>query len=140
MAKGKFERTKPHVNVGTIVTSDHGKTTLTAALTSVLAQIPAGKRGLRPDRCGAEEKARGITIKHRPRRIRNQQAPLRHVDCPGHADYVKKHITGAAQMDRRHLVCSAADGPMPQPASTSSWPPGRRPLHQRLSQQMLHGR
>src|SRR5574343_357577 len=103
MAKEKFERTKPHVNVGTIGHVDHGKTTLTAAITTVLS-AKFGGAAKKYDEIDAapEEKARGITIN------------TAHVECPGHADYVKNMITGAAQMDGAILVCSAADGPMPQ--------------------------
>ena len=115
MAKRKFERTKPHVNVGTIGHVDHGKTTLTAAITEVLS-----KRGLAEyitfddiDKA-PEEKARGITIATAHVEYETQKRHYAHVDCPGHADYVKNMITGAAQMDGAILVVSAADGPMPQ--------------------------
>ena len=116
MAKGKFERTKPHVNVGTIGHVDHGKTTLTAAITSVLAtQVRRRGQGVRPDRRGAGRKGARHHHQHRARRVRDQaNRHYAHVDCPGHADYVKNMITGAAQMDGAILVCSAADGPMPQ--------------------------
>ena len=115
MAKRKFERTKPHVNVGTIGHVDHGKTTLTAAITEVLS-----KRGLAEyisfdeiDKA-PEEKARGITIATAHVEYETEKRHYAHVDCPGHADYVKNMITGAAQMDGTILVVSAADGPMPQ--------------------------
>jgi elongation factor Tu len=108
MAKGKFERTKPHVNVGTIGHVDHGKTTLTAAITTVLSTKFGGEaKAYDQIDAAPEEKARGITIKTKARHYA-------HVDCPGHADYVKNMITGAAQMDGAILVVSAADGPMPQ--------------------------
>ncbi len=115
MAKAKFERTKPHVNVGTIGHVDHGKTTLTAAITMVLA-----KKGLATVRTfdsidnAPEEKARGITIATAHVEYQTAKRHYAHVDCPGHADYVKNMITGAAQMDGAILVVSAADGPMPQ--------------------------
>ena len=115
MAKQKFERSKPHVNIGTIGHVDHGKTTLTAAITTVLAN-----RGLAEsfkydeiDKA-PEEKERGITINTAHVEYQTENRHYAHVDCPGHADYVKNMITGAAQMDGAILVCSAADGPMPQ--------------------------
>ena len=115
MAKQKFERSKPHVNIGTIGHVDHGKTTLTAAITTVLAN-----RGLAEsfkydeiDKA-PEEKERGITINTAHVEYQTDNRHYAHVDCPGHADYVKNMITGAAQMDGAILVCSAADGPMPQ--------------------------
>ena len=115
MAKGKFERTKPHVNVGTIGHVDHGKTTLTAALTKVGAERFGGEFSAYDaiDRA-PEEKARGITISTSHVEYESPTRHYAHVDCPGHADYVKNMITGAAQMDGAILVCSAADGPMPQ--------------------------
>ena len=115
MAKGKFERTKPHVNVGTIGHVDHGKTTLTAALTKVGAERFGGEFSAYDaiDRA-PEEKARGITISTSHVEYESETRHYAHVDCPGHADYVKNMITGAAQMDGAILVCSAADGPMPQ--------------------------
>ena len=115
MAKEKFERTKPHVNVGTIGHVDHGKTTLTAAITSVLAK-KFGGAAKKYDEIDAapEEKARGITINTAHVEYETETRHYAHVDCPGHADYVKNMITGAAQMDGAILVCSAADGPMPQ--------------------------
>ena len=115
MAKGKFERTKPHVNVGTIGHVDHGKTTLTAALTMVLAKKFGGEaKGYDQIDSAPEEKARGITINTAHVEYETANRHYAHVDCPGHADYVKNMITGAAQMDGAILVCSAADGPMPQ--------------------------
>jgi len=115
MAKGKFERTKPHVNVGTIGHVDHGKTTLTAALTKVGAERFGGEfKGYDQIDAAPEEKARGITISTAHVEYESPNRHYAHVDCPGHADYVKNMITGAAQMDGAILVCSAADGPMPQ--------------------------
>src|SRR6195256_2587235 len=115
MGKAKFERTKPHVNVGTIGHVDHGKTTLTAAITTIqaakgLAQVVAFDQ---IDKA-PEEKARGITIATAHVEYESDKRHYAHVDCPGHADYVKNMITGAAQMDGAILVVSAADGPMPQ--------------------------
>ncbi|MFT3761018.1 MAG: elongation factor Tu [Pseudoxanthomonas sp.] len=115
MAKGKFERTKPHVNVGTIGHVDHGKTTLTAALTKVGAERFGGEfKDYSSIDAAPEEKARGITISTAHVEYESPTRHYAHVDCPGHADYVKNMITGAAQMDGAILVCSAADGPMPQ--------------------------
>ena len=115
MAKGRFERTKPHLNVGTIGHVDHGKTTLTAALTSVLAAEYGGEaRAYEQIDNAPEEKARGITINTAHVEYETAGRHYAHVDCPGHADYVKNMITGAAQMDAAILVVSAADGPMPQ--------------------------
>jgi elongation factor Tu len=115
MAKGKFERTKPHVNVGTIGHVDHGKTTLTAAITTVLTNKFGGeKKDFAEIDSAPEEKARGITINTSHVEYETETRHYAHVDCPGHADYVKNMITGAAQMDGAILVCSAADGPMPQ--------------------------
>ena len=115
MAKSKFERTKPHVNVGTIGHVDHGKTTLTAALTSVLSKLYGGEaKAYDQIDAAPEEKARGITINTAHVEYETKQRHYAHVDCPGHADYVKNMITGAAQMDGAILVVSAADGPMPQ--------------------------
>ena len=115
MAKDKFERTKPHVNVGTIGHVDHGKTTLTAAMTKVLAKRHGGdvKEFSEIDNA-PEERARGITIATAHVEYESEARHYAHVDCPGHADYVKNMITGAAQMDGAVLVVSAADGPMPQ--------------------------
>ena len=115
MAKGKFERTKPHVNVGTIGHVDHGKTTLTAAMTTVLSKKYGGEaKAYDQIDAAPEEKARGITINTAHVEYETANRHYAHVDCPGHADYVKNMITGAAQMDGAILVVSAADGPMPQ--------------------------
>ncbi|WP_198262574.1 elongation factor Tu [sulfur-oxidizing endosymbiont of Gigantopelta aegis] len=115
MSKEKFERTKPHVNVGTIGHVDHGKTTLTAAITKCMAEIHGGEtRAFDQIDSAPEEKARGITIATSHVEYESVVRHYAHVDCPGHADYVKNMITGAAQMDGAILVCSAADGPMPQ--------------------------
>jgi elongation factor Tu len=115
MAKGKFERTKPHVNVGTIGHVDHGKTTLTAAITTVLSKQFGGEaKGYDQIDNAPEEKARGITINTSHVEYETKSRHYAHVDCPGHADYIKNMITGAAQMDGAILVVSAADGPMPQ--------------------------
>ncbi|NDG82038.1 MAG: elongation factor Tu [Betaproteobacteria bacterium] len=115
MAKGKFERTKPHVNVGTIGHVDHGKTTLTAAITTVLSSKFGGEaKAYDQIDAAPEEKARGITINTAHVEYETKARHYAHVDCPGHADYVKNMITGAAQMDGAILVVSAADGPMPQ--------------------------
>ncbi|WP_137803367.1 GTP-binding protein, partial [Caulobacter sp. 3R27C2-B] len=115
MAKEKFERTKPHCNIGTIGHVDHGKTTLTAAITMTLAKS-GGATAKKYDEIDAapEEKARGITINTAHVEYETANRHYAHVDCPGHADYVKNMITGAAQMDGAILVVSAADGPMPQ--------------------------
>jgi elongation factor Tu len=115
MAKSKFERTKPHVNVGTIGHVDHGKTTLTAAITMVLSKKYGGEaKAYDQIDAAPEEKARGITINTAHVEYETANRHYAHVDCPGHADYVKNMITGAAQMDGAILVVSAADGPMPQ--------------------------
>jgi len=115
MSKEKFSRTKPHVNVGTIGHVDHGKTTLTAALTKVMAEMHGGEfKAYDQIDAAPEERARGITIATAHVEYESTQRHYAHVDCPGHADYVKNMITGAAQMDGAILVCSAADGPMPQ--------------------------
>jgi elongation factor Tu len=115
MAKAKFERTKPHVNVGTIGHVDHGKTTLTAALTRVCAEVWGGElRGFDQIDNAPEERERGITIATSHVEYESEARHYAHVDCPGHADYVKNMITGAAQMDGAILVCGATDGPMPQ--------------------------
>src|SRR5687767_15368903 len=115
MAKAKFERTKPHCNVGTIGHVDHGKTTLTAAITKVLAE-KGQAQFMAYDQIdkAPEEKARGITINTSHVEYETGNRHYAHVDCPGHADYIKNMITGAAQMDGAILVVSAADGPMPQ--------------------------
>ncbi|MCN4143533.1 MAG: elongation factor Tu [Thiohalomonas sp.] len=115
MSKEKFERTKPHVNVGTIGHVDHGKTTLTAAITKCMAEIYGGEtRAFDQIDSAPEEKARGITIATSHVEYESDVRHYAHVDCPGHADYVKNMITGAAQMDGAVLLVSAADGPMPQ--------------------------
>ena len=115
MAKSKYERTKPHVNVGTIGHMDHGKTTLTAALTLVLSKLYGGEaKAYDQIDAAPEEKARGITINTAHVEYETKNRHYAHVDCPGHADYIKNMITGAAQMDGAILVVSAADGPMPQ--------------------------
>src|SRR5580692_5608364 len=115
MAKEKFERNKPHCNIGTIGHVDHGKTTLTAAITTVLAKAGgAAARSYASIDAAPEEKARGITINTAHVEYETKNRHYAHVDCPGHADYVKNMITGAAQMDGAILVVSAADGPMPQ--------------------------
>src|SRR5207245_3648877 len=115
MAKEKFARTKPHVNVGTIGHVDHGKTTLTAAITTVLSAKFGGEaKGYDQIDAAPEEKARGITLNTAHVEYETANRHYAHVDCPGHADYIKNKITGAAQMDGAILVVSAADGPMPQ--------------------------
>ena len=115
MSKEKFERNKPHVNVGTIGHIDHGKTTLTAAITKVLAEKSGGAvKSFEEIDNAPEEKERGITIATSHVEYETENRHYAHVDCPGHADYVKNMITGAAQMDGAILVVSAADGPMPQ--------------------------
>src|SRR5574339_1149241 len=115
MAKGKFERKKPHVNVGTIGHVDHGKTTLSAAMTSVLAAKFGGEaKAYDQIDAAPEEKARGITINTAHVEYETAKRHYAHVDCPGHADYIKNMMTGAAQMDGAILVVSAVDGPMPQ--------------------------
>ena len=116
MAKKKFERTKPHVNVGTIGHIDHGKTTLTAAITKVLATLTPENKYMAFDRIdnAPEERERGITIAIAHVEYETGKRHYAHVDCPGHADYIKNMITGAAQMDGAILVVSAPDGPMPQ--------------------------
>ena len=116
MAKEKFERKKPHVNIGTIGHVDHGKTTLTAAITYVMAELNGGGQVKKFDEIdnAPEERERGITIATAHVEYETKNRHYAHVDCPGHADYVKNMITGAAQMDGAILVCSAADGPMPQ--------------------------
>src|SRR5947207_7541458 len=116
MAKKKFERTKPHVNVGTIGHIDHGKTTLTAAITKVLATLSKDNKYIAFDQIdkAPEERERGITIAIAHVEYETEKRHYAHVDCPGHADYIKNMITGAAQMDGGILVVSAPDGPMPQ--------------------------
>ena len=115
MAKKKFERTKPHVNVGTIGHVDHGKTTLTSAITKVLSTAnPTTYRSFESIDNAPEEKARGMTIAIAHVEYETDKRHYAHIDCPGHADYIKNMITGAAQMDGAILVVSAPDGPMPQ--------------------------
>ncbi|MDD3260864.1 MAG: GTP-binding protein, partial [Oscillospiraceae bacterium] len=115
MAKEKFDRSKPHVNIGTIGHVDHGKTTLTAAITKVLAlKGDASFKDYASIDSAPEERERGITINTAHIEYQTDKRHYAHVDCPGHADYVKNMITGAAQMDGAILVVSAADGPMPQ--------------------------
>ena len=114
MAREKFERSKPHVNIGTIGHVDHGKTTLTAAITATLSLIGASFKDYGDIDAAPEERARGITINTAHVEYETDSRHYAHVDCPGHADYVKNMITGAAQMDGAILVVSAADGPMPQ--------------------------
>ncbi len=125
MAKAKFERTKPHVNIGTIGHVDHGKTTLTAAITKVLAdKYPTLNKFTPFDQVdnAPEERQRGITINVSHVEYQTEKRHYAHVDAPGHADYIKNMITGAAQMDGAILVVAATDGPMARRASTSSWP------------------
>ena len=141
MSKAKFERTKPHVNVGTIGHVDHGKTTLTAALTKVMAETYGGTF-MAYDQIdkAPEEKARGITISTAHVEYQSANRHYAHVDCPGHADYVKNMITGAAQMDGAVLVVSAADGPMPQTREhILLGAPGGRAVHRRVHEQGGHG-
>ena len=114
MARAKFERKKPHVNIGTIGHVDHGKTTLTAAISATLSTFTGASKKFDEIDSAPEEKARGITINTAHVEYETENRHYAHVDCPGHADYVKNMITGAAQMDGAILVCSAADGPMPQ--------------------------
>ena len=114
MARAKFERSKPHVNIGTIGHVDHGKTTLTAAISATLASYTGVTKKFDEIDSAPEERARGITINTAHIEYETEKRHYAHVDCPGHADYVKNMITGAAQMDGAILVCSAADGPMPQ--------------------------
>ncbi len=122
MSKAVFERTKPHVNVGTIGHIDHGKTSLTASITKVLALKGwADFRAFDSIDNAPEEKARGITIAIAHVEYQTEKRHYAHVDCPGHADYIKNMITGAAQMDGAILVVAAPDGPMPQTRSTFCW-------------------
>ncbi len=142
MAKEKFDRTKPHVNVGTIGHIDHGKTTLTAAITKVLGKNnPKVKfRSFDSIDNAPEEKARGITIATAHVEYETAARHYAHVDCPGHADYIKNMITGAAQMDGAILVVAATDGPMPQTREhVLLGAAGRRALHRRVSEQVRCG-
>ena len=141
MAKEKFDRSKPHVNIGTIGHVDHGKTTLTAAITLILS-----KKGLATAKAydqidnAPEEKARGITINTAHVEYATDKRHYAHVDCPGHADYVKNMITGAAQMDGAILVVSAADGPMPQTREhILAGASGRGAVHRGVFEQDGHG-
>ena len=141
MAKAKFERTKPHLNVGTIGHVDHGKTTLTAAITKVLSfKNMASFVSYDNIDKAPEERERGITIATAHVEYQTEKRHYAHVDCPGHADYIKNMITGAAQMDGAILVVSAADGPMPQTREhILLGPPGRRALYRRVYEQGRHG-
>ncbi len=145
VAKAKFERTKPHVNIGTIGHIDHGKTTLTAAITKVLHDQypdvePGHGRSTRSTR-RRRRRQRGITISIAHVEYQTETRHYAHVDCPGHADYIKNMITGAAQMDGAILVVAATDGPMPQTQrARAAGPPGRRALHRRGPEQGRHGR
>ena len=142
MAKAKFERTKPHVNVGTIGHVDHGKTTLTAAITSVLAAKFGGEaKAYDQIDAAPEEKARGITINTAHVEYETANRHYAHVDCPGHADYVKNMITGAAQMDGAILVVLGRRRPdAPDARAHPAGPPGGRALHHRVPEQVRHGR
>ena len=142
MAKGKFNRTKPHVNVGTIGHVDHGKTTLTAAMTLVLSKLFGGEaKAYDQIDAAPEEKARGITINTAHVEYETKNRHYAHVDCPGHADYIKNMITGAAQMDGAILVVSAADGPMPQTREhISAGAAGGGAVHHCVHEQGGHGR
>ena len=144
MAKEKFERTKPHVNIGTIGHVDHGKTTLTAAITKVLSETEGCKADFTAfeniDKA-PEERERGITISVSHVEYETASRHYAHVDCPGHADYVKNMISGAAQMDGAILVIAATDGPTgSDPRAHPARPSGRRSLHRRLPEQVRHGR
>lgn len=142
MAKAKFERTKPHVNIGTIGHIDHGKTTLTAAITKVLHDAyPDLNEASAFDQIdkAPEERQRGITISIAHVEYQTETRHYAHVDCPGHADYIKNMITGAAQMDGAILVVAATDGPMPQTKEHVLGPPGRRSVHRRRPEQGRHG-
>jgi len=141
MTKAKFERNKPHCNIGTIGHVDHGKTSLTAAITKILAKT-GGATYTAYDQIdkAPEERERGITISTAHVEYETKNRHYAHVDCPGHADYVKNMITGAAQMDGAILVVSAADGPMPQnPRAHPAGPPGRRSGAGGLHEQDGHG-
>ena len=137
MAKEKFNRTKPHCNIGTIGHVDHGKTSLTAAITKILAEKgQATYTAYDQIDKAPEEKARGITIATAHVEYQTDKRHYAHVDCPGHADYVKNMITGAAQMDGAILVVSAADGPMPQTREHILLPSGERAADRRVPQQV----
>ena len=142
MAKQKFERTKPHINIGTIGHVDHGKTTLTAAITKVLHQRYGLGENVEFDQIdkAPEEKERGITISTAHVEYETPNRHYAHVDCPGHADYVKNMITGAAQMDGAILVVAATDGPMPQTRAHPAVQTGRRTIYHRIPEQVRHGR
>ncbi len=141
--KEKFSRSKPHLNVGTIGHVDHGKTTLTAAITHVLVHEGSWQRKKRTvDQIdnAPEEKARGITIALHHSEYESEKRHYAHIDAPGHADYIKNMITGAAQMDGAILVVAATDGPMPQTREhILLGSPGRRSVDHRLPQQGRHG-
>ena len=143
MAKAKFERTKPHCNIGTIGHVDHGKTTLTAAISKVLAARVAGNTATDFDNIdkAPEERERGITISTAHIEYETEKRHYAHVDCPGHADYVKNMITGAAQMDGAILVVAATDGVMAQTKEAHLIiPSGRCTLHRCFLKQMRYGR
>ena len=141
MAKQKFERTKPHVNIGTIGHVDHGKTTLTAAITKWLSlQGKAQFEAYDSIDKAPEEKERGITINTAHVEYETEKRHYAHVDCPGHADYIKNMITGAAQMDGAILVIAASDGPMAQTREHICWPSGGRARHRRVPEQVRSGR
>ncbi len=142
-AKVKFERTKPHINIGTIGHVDHGKTTLTSAITMCLKSkgLNVQVRSFDSIDNAPEERERGITIAIAHVEYETDNRHYAHVDCPGHADYVKNMITGAAQMDGAILVVSAADGPMPQTREhILLGPPGRRSIYSGIFKQGRHGR
>ena len=142
MAKEKFDRSKPHVNVGTIGHIDHGKTTLTAAITKVLSKHNPKIQFRSFDSIdnAPEERERGITIATAHVEYETANRHYAHVDCPGHADYIKNMITGAAQMDGAILVVAATDGPMPQTKEhVSAGPPGRCSLHRGVLEQVRCG-
>ena len=143
MAKAKFERTKPHCNIGTIGHVDHGKTTLTAAITKVLSTRVEGNTAENFEDIdkAPEERERGITISTAHVEYQTEKRHYAHVDCPGHADYVKNMITGAAQMDGAILVVAATDGVMAQTKRAHpSVPSGRCSLHRCIHEQMRYGR
>ena len=141
MAKAKFDRSKPHVNIGTIGHVDHGKTTLTAAITMVMACKGQAQK-MRYDEIdkAPEEKARGITINTAHVEYQTDKRHYAHVDCPGHADYVKNMITGAAQMDGAILVVAATDGPMPQTREHILHPSDGHQAHRRGGAHKAHGK